>query len=248
MTLIQIGLERNVEGRTLAWALDYPGVFTYGADDAEAILRMPREMLRFESWLNLRTDYPWVRLEGLDVHIDEIFEVFPVDDEGEIYEVNAFFRSDLLPLSAEEIQKALQIYDWQREELLAGVETLPKDLLSGQFEGQRWTIEGSWSISRAWSGGTSRALVLRYRSLMTALTLCGCSRSARKALGAACRKQRDGTRYLSISRKNGARENSHGACSGTSATTSIIFANLPKVNSAENTRLKLKQPPHLRLF
>lgn len=142
MTLIQIGLERNVEGRTLAWALDYPGVFTYGADDAEAILRMPREMLRFESWLNLRTDYPWVRLEGLDVHIDEIFEVFPVDDEGEIYEVNAFFRSDLLPLNEEEIQKALQIYDWQREELLAGVETLPKDLLSRQFEGQRWTIEG----------------------------------------------------------------------------------------------------------
>ena len=142
MTLIQIGLERNVEGRTLAWALDYPGVFTYGADDAEAILRMPREMLRFESWLNLRTDYPWVRLEGLDVHIDEIFEVFPVDDEGEIYEVNAFFRSDLLPLSAEEIQRALQIYNWQREELLAGVETLPKDLLIRQFEGQRWTIEG----------------------------------------------------------------------------------------------------------
>jgi len=142
MTLIQIGLENKVEGRTLAWALDYPGVFTYGADDAEALLRMPREMLRFESWLNLRTDHPWVQLEGLDMHIDETFEVFPVDDEGEIYEVNAFFRSDLLPLSAEEIQRALQIYNWQREELLAGVETLPKDLLIRQFEGQRWTIEG----------------------------------------------------------------------------------------------------------
>jgi len=37
MTLIQIGMERNVEGRTIAWALDYPGVFTYGADDAEAL-------------------------------------------------------------------------------------------------------------------------------------------------------------------------------------------------------------------
>ena len=122
MTLIQIGLERNVEGRTLAWALDYPGVFTYGADDAEAILRMPREMLRFESWLNLRTDYPWVRLEGLDVHIDEIFEVFPVDDEGEIYEVNAFFRSDLLPLSAEGVRRSLpetegwdQVFEHQQE-------------------------------------------------------------------------------------------------------------------------------------
>jgi len=66
-----------VEGRTLAWALDYPGVFTYGSDDAEALLRMPREMLRFENWLNLHTDHPWVHLDGLDMHIDETFESFP---------------------------------------------------------------------------------------------------------------------------------------------------------------------------
>ena len=58
MTLIQIGLERNVEGRTLAWALDHPGVFTYGADDAEALLRMPREILKFESWLNIPLRHP----------------------------------------------------------------------------------------------------------------------------------------------------------------------------------------------
>ena len=142
MTLIQIGIERNVEGRTLAWALDYPGVFTYGADDAEALLRMPRQILTFESWLNLHTDQPWVFIEGLDMHIDETFEAFSVEVDGKIHGVHAFFHSDLVPLSVEEVQQAQLIYNWQREELLAGVETLPSELLRREFEGQRWTIEG----------------------------------------------------------------------------------------------------------
>ncbi len=142
MTLIQIGLERNVEGRTLAWALDYPGVFTYGADDAEAILRMPREMLRFESWLNLHTDQPWVHLEGLDMHIDETFDSFQILVDERIHGIHAFFRSDQMPLSRIEVEQASLIFNWQREELLAGVETLPSDVLKQQFDGQRWTIEG----------------------------------------------------------------------------------------------------------
>ena len=142
MTLIQIGLESKVEGRALAWALDYPGVFAYGPDDAEALLRMPREMLRFESWLDLHTDQPWVHLESLDLHIAETFEVFPIQVDDEIYEVNAFFRSDLVPLSDEDVQRALLVFNWQREELLAGVETLSEEILKHEFEGQRWTIEG----------------------------------------------------------------------------------------------------------
>lgn len=142
MTLIQIGLENKVEGRTLAWALDYPGVFTYGSDDAEALLCMPREMLRFENWLNLHTDHPWVHLDGLDMHIDQTFEVLSVWFDGRMHAVYSFFRSDLVPLSEEDLQQALLIYNWQREELLAGVETLPAEILKHEFEGQRWTIEG----------------------------------------------------------------------------------------------------------
>ena len=157
MTLIQIGLERNVEGRTLAWALHYPGVFTYGADDAEALLRIPREMLRFENWLNLHTDQPWVQLEGLDMHIDETFESKQVLFDRELHGVHAFFRCDLVPLTEEDAQQALLIFNWQREELLAGVETLPAAILKHEFKGQRWTIEGilehipqveSWYFSR----------------------------------------------------------------------------------------------------
>jgi len=118
---------------------------------------MPRQILMFESWLELHTDQSWVQLEGLDMHIDETFEVFPVEDDNGVYEVNAFFSSDLIPLNEEEVQRALKIYKWQREELLAGVETLPLEMLKHEFEGQRWTIEGilehiarveSWYFSR----------------------------------------------------------------------------------------------------
>jgi len=142
MTLIRVGLENKVEGRTLAWALDYPGVFTYGSDDAEALLRMPREMLRFENWLNLHTDQPWVQLEGLDMHIDETFEVSSVWYDGKTHGVHSFFQSDMVPLTGKDVRKALLIFIWQREELLAGVETLPEQVLKHEFEGQRWTIEG----------------------------------------------------------------------------------------------------------
>lgn len=142
MTLIRVGLENKVEGRTLAWALDYPGVFTYGNDDAEALMRMPREMLRFENWLNLHTDQPWVQLEGLDMHIDETFEVSSVWYDGKTHGVHSFFQSDMVPLTGKDVRKALLIFIWQREELLAGVETLPEQVLKHEFEGQRCTIEG----------------------------------------------------------------------------------------------------------
>jgi len=142
MSLVQIGIEHGVEGRTLAWALDYPAVFTYGADDAEALLRMPQAVLRFENWLSLHTDDPWVDLDELVLHIAETFDVFSVPSGDEDYEVNAFFHADLAPLSAQDVKRASMIYTWQREELLAGVETLPTELLTREFEGQRWTIEG----------------------------------------------------------------------------------------------------------
>ena len=34
------------------------------------------------------------------------------------------------------------IFQWQREELLAGISTLPEEILNRQFPGQRWNILG----------------------------------------------------------------------------------------------------------
>ena len=145
---IRIGLENNIEGRTLAWALDYHGCFAYGADEAEALICLPRELLRYEIWIKDHTPNSWVDFEDLDMRVVERYDTFRIGDDyrpaaaGAGYEINAWFRDDWRPLSVEEIEQALKIFQWQRDELLAGLSTLDPDLLTKEHPGQRWNILG----------------------------------------------------------------------------------------------------------
>lgn len=45
--LFHIGLENNVEGRSLAWVLDHPGCFAYGENGE---FWSPRKLLRRAIW------------------------------------------------------------------------------------------------------------------------------------------------------------------------------------------------------
>lgn len=145
---IRIGLENNFEGRSLAWALDYPGCFAYGTDEAEALIRLPRECLQYEVWIKNHTPDPWIDFSALDMRVVERFEAYQIGEDyqslsdGEGYEVNAWFIDDWRSLSQEEIEKGLSIFQWQRDELLAGLTTLDPELLEKDFPGQRWNILG----------------------------------------------------------------------------------------------------------
>jgi len=143
---IRIGLEKYPQGRTLAFALDYPGCFAYGDDDAEVMIRLPLALLKHEIWIKDHTDEPWIQLDEMDFSVEEVFNVHYMDAhlrpalEG--YEVNAFFRDDWHVLTSEEIQQALLIFRWQREELLAGISTLSNEIYERQYPDQRWSILG----------------------------------------------------------------------------------------------------------
>jgi len=145
---IRIGLENNVEGRSLAWALDYPGCFAYGADEAEALIRLPRVLLQYEGWIRDHTAQPWLDFASMDMRVVERFETFRIDEDyrpahvGEGHEINAWFLDDWQPLTGEEIDHALHIFKWQREELLAGLTTLDPETLEKEHPGQRWSILG----------------------------------------------------------------------------------------------------------
>lgn len=145
---IRIGLEKNIEGRDLAWALDYPGCFAYGADEAEALISLPRELLRYEIWIKDHTAEPWVDLKDMDMYVAERYETFRMGkdylpaQEGAGYEINAWFKDDWRPLTSEEIDHNLLVFQWQRDELLAGLDTLDPELLVKDFPGQRWNILG----------------------------------------------------------------------------------------------------------
>lgn len=145
---IRIGLENNIEGRTLAWALDLPGCFAYGFDEPEALIRLPRALLDYEIWIKDHTEDPWVDFDDLDLRVVERYETFRLGEDyrpapkGQGYEINAWFIDDWQPLSTREIEQGLNIFHWQREELLAGLSTLSPQVLDKQRPGQRWSIWG----------------------------------------------------------------------------------------------------------
>lgn len=140
--LIRVGMEEDPGNRYTAWALEFPGCFAYGADQAEALLALPRKLLEHDYWIRLHTDHPWFDLDGLDMHVDETFTVRRIEHDGEGYEINAFFQHDLQPLTVEEVDQALRILLWQHEELLSGIEFVNKDKLHEVMAGQRWSILG----------------------------------------------------------------------------------------------------------
>lgn len=145
---IRIGLENNIEGRTLAWALDYPGCFAYGLDEAEALIRLPRALLAYEVWIKDHTADPWVDFEDLDLRVVERTDTFRIGEDyrpapkGQGYEINAWFIDDWRPLTETEIEQGLMIFHWQREELLGGLSTLDTEILEKERPGQRWSIWG----------------------------------------------------------------------------------------------------------
>ncbi|MGB4596283.1 MAG: DinB family protein [Anaerolineaceae bacterium] len=148
---IRLGLEIGFENkRILCWGLDYPGCFTYGTDTAEALLKFPQTLLKHASWVALHTDQPWIELTDMDFGVVETFNVHNVQTDENSYEVNAFFKDDLRPLSENEVNHALMLHQWQQEELLAGVETLPEHFVNQFFPGQLWNVKGIVShIARA---------------------------------------------------------------------------------------------------
>jgi hypothetical protein len=145
---IRTGLELNIEGRNLAWALDHPGCFSYGDDDQEALLRLPQAFIAYQKWIALKAgEESWVKdIQNLDIHLDETFTVYAINENYDVveqgYEVNAWFKHDWKPLTADEVQHGLLILDWSRQDLLELMEGIPADLREKKFEGERWNIMG----------------------------------------------------------------------------------------------------------
>ena len=124
--LIRVGLEYGVGGRILAWALDFPGCFAYGQADAEVMLNFARNLLAYEAWINLHADQAWFNLINLDFRIVEVFKPENGSCMARSSKPVAFFEDDRRALRQDEVQHALAVYSWQREELLAGLEFLPE--------------------------------------------------------------------------------------------------------------------------
>ena len=167
---VRIALENGIENRSLAWALDYPGCFSYGIEASEAILRFPQALLRYKEWVDSHTADSWLAdLQDFDIHLQDTFEVtrinrsFDPDTEG--IEINAWFLYDWKPLTEEELRRGLLILSWSREDLLELVASLNADQMTRKFPGERWSIQG-----------VLRHIANAEHWYMDRLSLAGCSR------------------------------------------------------------------------
>ena len=173
---LRIGLENEIEGRSLAWVLDFPGCFAYGKDGAEAILRTPQAVITYREWIDEHTNNSWLQdLGDFDIALTEIFEGYKITVDDEEVEVNAWFNDDFRSLSAIDVEQGLYILDWSKADLESLMAPLTRSQLEQNFPGERWSIEGVvrhvananlWYLSRLGLGDcdlpdTSKDAVIR---------------------------------------------------------------------------------------
>jgi len=168
---IRVGLENGFEGRSIAWALDYPGCFAYGQDGAEALLSVPQALLVYADWLGTHTQNSWLAdLGNFDVRLVESFEVYSIDPQfdpvPEGYLINAFFRHDWKPLTKTEVDRTQQLLAWSHAELLEFASSLSPEALDAKIPEERWSRLGIvahvatakwWLMDRLGLAGTARA-------------------------------------------------------------------------------------------
>ena len=144
--IIRVGLENGIKGRSLAWALDFPGCFAYGDEGSAALLSIPQALLRYEDWMGQHTPHPWAHFGDFDIRMVEVWQAYMIDDAYEAakegYEVNAWFRDDWRPLAPSEIDHGLQLMAWSRADLLGLAGSLSAETLDARYPDERWSVCG----------------------------------------------------------------------------------------------------------
>lgn len=146
--IIEIGIENNVEGRTLAWALGYPGCFAYGEDTYKALNTMTAATKDYSFWIECHNSgKSWLNINKLEFHPTDSWDVYSIDSNYNLisepgYEVNAWFQHDWKPLTPIDIDRGLKLLTWSREDLLRTLDSINQDTLDITYPGERWSIRG----------------------------------------------------------------------------------------------------------
>lgn len=144
--LFRIGLENNIEGRSLAWVLGHPGCFTYGLSTDEVLDKLPSAIENYIAWMHQQADQPWLDFGEIEIQVEETWEDYTINEHFELveegYEINAWFLDDWKPLTGEDIHRGQQILQWSRARLLESAQGLSGVELQYLQAGERWSISG----------------------------------------------------------------------------------------------------------
>lgn len=142
-----VGIENNVEDRSLAWVLGHPGCFVYGSTGDNALAAAPDAIVDYAAWIASRNQgESWVDVDQIELTLAESWEVYAIDEHFnpalEGYEVNAWFLDDWKPPTVEDVERAARVLAWGRADLLDAVYGLSQEALDARYSGERWSIAG----------------------------------------------------------------------------------------------------------
>jgi hypothetical protein len=144
--IIQTGLENGFEGRSIAWALDYPGCFSYGEDPSTAVINLPQTLIEYQSWVEKHTSDSWLALGDFDIRLVEVWQDYNIDKEFNVAadgrRMQAWFRHDWKPLNAVEVEHDRLLLQWGHQDLVAFAKQLTTEQLDHEYTSERWTIRG----------------------------------------------------------------------------------------------------------
>jgi len=145
--IFRVGVENNNDGRSIAWALEHPGCFAYGANASAACLNLETAIQKYATWIMRNQTNTWLNFDEVEIIPEETFEVYSINDdldkvETEGYYVESFFRHDWKPLKREEVEHGIDMLYWTRDELLKTVSRLSAEKLAATYPVERWSISG----------------------------------------------------------------------------------------------------------
>lgn len=146
--IFRVGVENNNEGRSIAWALEHPGCFAYGGNANAACTNLEGAIQVYATWILKHQHDTWLNFDEVEIIPEETWEVYFIDDnldqtsDVEGYSVDSFFRHDWKPLTKYEVEHALQLLDWSRDDLLKTVDGLSQEKLNATYPLERWSING----------------------------------------------------------------------------------------------------------
>jgi hypothetical protein len=93
-----VGLENGIEGRSLAWMLEHPGCFVPGANEEEALAKVPQAIQAYGDWTARHAGEPWLPEGRVEFEVVETWTVYHIDRSFEVvgdgYSVESWFRHD----------------------------------------------------------------------------------------------------------------------------------------------------------
>jgi hypothetical protein len=145
---IRVGIENNNDDRSIAWALEHPGCYAYGRDAEEARVNMAQAVQDYAAWVR-QHGMSWMDAPSLEVEVEETFDAYfvprdtaPAQGTKDSYMVESFFHQDVQPLTGTDVERALKLLAWSRQDLLDAIRGLSRAKLEQTYPGERWSING----------------------------------------------------------------------------------------------------------